>query len=86
MGALRQEDCTRCEARRFGDEEGAFLVITLLLDEARELYPCVGAPTWIRGSVNSSIPREKKIRLSRVPYFYFKQLNPFVVILAFDCL
>ena len=24
-------------------------MITLLLDEARELYPCVGAPTWIRG-------------------------------------
>ena len=21
----------------------------LLLGEARELYPCVGAPTWIRG-------------------------------------
>jgi len=57
----------------------------LLIGEARELYPCVGAPMWIRGSVNSSIPREK-IWLSRVPYFYFKQLIHFIVILAFDCL
>ena len=53
----------------------------LLFGEARERYSCMGAPTWIRGA---STPRYhgKKIRLSRVSYFYFKQLNPFVVILV----
>ena len=56
-----------------------------LLGEARERYPCVGAPTWIRGSVNSSIPREK-IRLSRVLCIYFKQLNSYVLALALVCL
>ena len=85
VGALRQDVCTRCEARRSGDGEGVFLVITCSLVKPRELYPCVGAPTWIRGERHSSIPR-KKIWLSRVSYFYFKQLNPFVVVLDFDCL
>jgi len=58
----------------------------LLLGEAMELYPCVGAPTWIRGECQLLDTTGKKIRLSRVPHFYFKQLNHFVVILAFDCL
>ena len=57
----------------------------LLLGEARELYPCVGAPTWIRGECQL-LDTTEKIWLSRVSYFYFKQLNPFVVVLAFDCL
>ena len=48
VGALKQEVCTRCEARRSRDGEGAFLVITCFLGGAREQYPCVGAPTWIR--------------------------------------
>ena len=85
MGAPRQETCTRCEARRFGDGEGAFLVITCSLVKQ-------GSDTlvWVlqRGLGGASTPRYhgKKIRLCRVPYFYFKQLNPFIVILAFDCL
>ena len=57
----------------------------LLLGEARELYPCVGVPTWIRGE-RQLLDTTEKIRLSHVSYFYFKQLNPFVVVLAFDCL
>ena len=85
MGGPRQEDCTRCEARRSGDGEGAFLVITCFLVKQGSDTLVWVLQRGLGGSVNSSIPREK-IRLSRVPYFYSKQLNPFVVILAFDCL
>ena len=85
MGAPRQEDYTRCETRRFGDGEGAFLVITCSLVKQGSYTLVWVLQRGLGGSVNSSIPREK-IRLSRVPYFYFKQLNYFIVILAFDCL
>ena len=85
MGAPRREDCTRCEARRSGDGEGAFLVITCsLVKQGSDTFVCV-LQRGLGGSVNSSIPQEK-IRLSRVSYFYFKQLNQIVVILTFDCL
>ena len=85
VGAPRQEDCTRCEARRSGDGEGAFLVITCSLVKQGSYTLVWVLQRGLGGSVNSSKPREK-IRLSRVSYFYFKQLNPFIVILDFDCL
>ena len=85
VGAPRQEDCTRCEARRSGDGERAFLVITCSLVKQGSNTLVWVLQRGLGGSVNSSTPREK-IRLSHVPYSYFKQLSPFVVILAFDCL
>ena len=81
VGALKQEVCTRCEARRSGDGEGAFLVITCFLVEQGSNTLVWVLQRGLGGSVNSSIPREK-IRLSRVLYLYFKHLIPFVVFLA----
>ena len=83
VGAPRQEDCTRCESRRSGDGEVSFLVITYSLLKQGSYTLVWVLQRGLGGSVNSSIPREK-IWLSCVPYFYFKQLNPFVVILAFE--
>ena len=57
----------------------------LLLSGAREQNLCVSAPTWIRGSVNSSIPQEK-IRLSRVLHIYIQALNFLYCDLALLCL
>jgi len=85
VGAPRREVCTRCEARRFGDGEGAFLVITYSLVKQ-------GSDTlvWVlqRRLGGASTPRYhgKKIRLSRVLCIYFKQLNSFVLALALVCL
>ena len=57
----------------------------LLLSGAREQNLCVSAPTWIRRSVNSSIPQEKSG--CRVPLaFTFKQLDFLIIVLALDCL
>src|SRR6185312_13741214 len=81
VGAPRREDCTWCEARHSGDGEGAFLVITCFLVKQGSYTLVWVLQRGLGGSVNSSIPREK-IRLSRVLYFYFKQLIPFVAILA----
>ena len=57
----------------------------LLLREAKEQYPCVGAPTWIRGERQLSIPWEK-IRLSRVLRIYIQALNFLYCDLALLCL
>ena len=45
------------------------------------LYPCVGAPTWIRGE-RQLLDTTGKIWLSHVLYFYFKHLIPSVSLLA----
>ena len=58
VGALRRRSCTRFEARHSEDGERVFLVDTCSSWCKGEI-PFVGAPTWTRGSVNSSIPREK---------------------------
>ena len=74
VGAPRQEACTRCEARRFGDGEGAFLVITCsLVKQGSDTLVWV-LQRGLGGSVNSPIPREK-IRLSRVLRIYIQALN-----------
>ena len=85
VGAPRREACTRCEARRSGDGESAFLVIICSLVKQGSNTLVWVLQRGLGGSVNSSIPREK-IQLSRVFYFYFKQLIPFVAIHAFNCL
>ena len=48
----------------------------LLLGEARERYPCVGAPTWIRGE-RQLLDTTEKIRLSRVSCIYIQAINLF---------
>ena len=76
MGAPRQEACTRCEARRFGDGEGVFLVITCsLVKQGSDTLVWV-LQCGLGGIVNSSIPREK-IRLSRVSCIYIQAINLF---------
>ena len=81
VGAPRSEACTQYEARRSGDGERAFLVITCFLVEQGSNTLVWVLQRGLGGSVNSSIPREK-IRLSRVLYLYFKHLIPFVAFLA----
>ena len=76
MGAPRQEDCTRCEARRSGDGEGVFLVITCSLVKQ-------GSDTlvWVLqcGLGGALTPRYhgEKIRLSRVSCIYIQAINLF---------
>ena len=59
VGAPRQEDCTRCEARRSGDGERAFLVITCSLVKQGSYTLVWVLQRELGGSVNSSITREK---------------------------
>ena len=58
VGAPRRRSCTRFETRHSGDGERVFLVDSCS-SWCKGAIPFVGAPTWTRGSVNSSIPREK---------------------------
>ena len=85
VGAPRQEDCVRCEARRSGDGERAFLVITCFLVEQGSYTLVWVLQRGLGGSVNSSIPREK-IRLSRVLRIYIQALNFLYYDLALRCL
>ena len=55
----------------------------LLLSEARELYPCVVAPTWIRGGASTPRYHGKKSGCLVSLAFTFKQSISFVVILLF---
>ena len=69
VGAPRLEDCTRCEARRSGDGEGALLVETFFLVGQGSHTLVWVLQRGLGGSVNSSIPREK-IRLSCVSHLH----------------
>jgi hypothetical protein len=74
LGATINSWCKRFDTHRSGDGEWVLLVSTSVLVTWGGAILLASAPTWIRGGVNSSIPREK-IWLSRVPSLYFFVLN-----------
>ena len=57
----------------------------LLLGGARDQYPCVGAPTWIRGE-RQLLDTTKKSGCLVSLAFTLKQLIYFVCVLAPNCL
>src|SRR6185312_2970463 len=76
VGAPRQEDCTRCEACRSRDGEGAFLVITCFLVKQGSYTLVWVLQRGLGGSVNSSIPREKNPVVS-CPLLLFQAIKSF---------